>query len=341
MNPVVEFLVTYGIGKSMDMTGAAAIDFATANTRRLLEARSGRLAEFAAQSTEQMRQALARLTAVEREQLERKMTDERLAELWLEFGADAQKEVIDERRQMIAHASACLVDMSIDIGQASRIRRIINELDARDVLVLRALWMVPDIQVPGLQKMNLQMKVWQDIGAEALEPAGCVRVGVGGGGMSAPPTEELRVTETGKLVLRALRSFLHARVPIFGLDCQMDRHDYRSRDAAIAMVREHQGLYETMLKAAEPRFSGVRFDGAGHQGDPPAPDVMGRISFSASNLSCPDFGVKEADQPGVGTVNKIWVTSRAIVESQDYYVQVHGPFDVMRELALELDARWG
>lgn len=69
-------------------------------------------------------------------QLERLVEDPEFVRVSANFGYEACREAIDERRRMLAFASAGSLNLDLTIAQLARVERTIRELDPEDALLL-------------------------------------------------------------------------------------------------------------------------------------------------------------------------------------------------------------
>jgi hypothetical protein len=185
---------------------------------RLLE---GRLAEL--EENEQNRQKLEELLTQEF--------------FWIleNYEFEAHREAIDERRRMLAFASAGSLNVELSLGEIARVERAIRELDPADVLLLARLRAIEDPPKPripeGLSHAPTEiLGPWQKSCAEvaearqkaalaqsgsgdALRSAGCTQLAPMRNTWGATFPTGLVVTTMGDWVLRVLDGYLRARQP--------------------------------------------------------------------------------------------------------------------------------
>ena len=102
------------------------------------------------------------------------------------YGYEAAREAIDERRKMLAWAAAGSVSSKLTIPQMARVERTLRELDPNDVAVLQQLSDLAISIEPGSAALSADTqaratkrhKVWLDTqpSGHILAAAGCVRV---------------------------------------------------------------------------------------------------------------------------------------------------------------------
>lgn len=205
--------------------------FADRTTRSFQESRD---AMFAAWAVEEQQQAAATLRQLEarsddvealKARLDELVADPEFARVRNNYGYEAYREAIDERRRMLAFASAGSINLELSVAQLARVERTVRELDSSDVLALaRVAKMADPPQPPRDDRMNYrdQLQPWhEDCGRRAqtrfeilreteslpvLSASGCVLVAMDTAGFS--PKNGLRVTELGARVLRVLHGYL-------------------------------------------------------------------------------------------------------------------------------------
>lgn len=163
--------------------------------------------------------------------VERLLGDQQFFRLERNYEFEAAREATDERRRMLAFASAWSVSPELSIAQLARVERTIRELDPDDVSLLKHLADLPPpppIVIPEDQRgdpqhereyrqrdtaalmkhRNTLFMHWREANprGEVLPAAGCVLITPGvpvAGGTST----NLRVTDLGLNVLRVLQGY--------------------------------------------------------------------------------------------------------------------------------------
>jgi hypothetical protein len=129
------------------------------------------------------------------EKLGDRADDEEFQGLVDNFGLEASREALGERRRLLAHASAGAFDVTMTIAQAARAERVLRHLDPVDIERLRRVELFKryDEHSPdGARREDLDVLVGQ----------GCVSTTWGAGSVAS-----YSITSTGHLVLRLLRSY--------------------------------------------------------------------------------------------------------------------------------------
>lgn len=203
------------------------------NTPKVLAAFDEAMAEWV---IDLRRHTVAQLRLLESTAANAAETGRRLAELVEDpefvrvqnnYGYEACREAINERRRMLAFASAGSVNLELSIAQLARVERTVRELDPTDILALQQVARIADPPRPARDdRMDYrnQLQPWHEsCGRQAqtrfvilneggslpvLSASGCVLVAVDTAGFS--PKNSLTVTELGARVLRVLHAYLAA-----------------------------------------------------------------------------------------------------------------------------------
>jgi hypothetical protein len=180
---------------------------------------------------ERERLLAARLTALEENERNRTRLEALLGPefFWVlqNYEFEAHREAIDERRRMLAFASAGSLNLELTLSEIARVERTIRELDPSNVRGLASMAEVPEQPEPkqGAPTTWLQhtegtaqtrAATLRALGpsGEVLLAAGCVRTfSVSVASLITSPIEGALVTHTGALVLAVLDAYLRARDP--------------------------------------------------------------------------------------------------------------------------------
>lgn len=349
-----ESLALTALKAGLKQAGKAVLAFTKRTDTNFVTVRDETFREWIAEVAWLISQVVARLGELERKEAERRFREDHQARAtFANFVDDAFVEPDAERQRMIGHAAAGLVDVGLGVAEYTRLWRVVHELEPSDVLTLYRLRLVPSRALlpqdderrgPLYHEDAFRFSIWESSGAEALLSAGCVRdYARAGAGVAALPM--LKIQRTGDLVLRGLRSYLVSRKPI-DLDeipCHRTTVDFRSEQEARALIATFPGLYEAMLASRRAMYSAPNVPGGapapGHatlQVFAPMRDVDSLVRFA------PERTVEHG-----APVENLWVTRVAWTPGENHAddrdgvpVVVHGPHDVVRHLAYDLDARW-
>lgn len=160
------------------------------------------------------------------EALERLVADPQLERVRRNYGFEAAREAIDERRRMLAFADAGSLSPDLTVAQAARVERTIRELDPNDVKVLAKIQKIDApardptkvLDAEGRKLHDQRIEIWH-----ASDPSGHILVSSGCLDVSAPSSVwEMDclciVTKLGKWVLTVLDTYLRVDVPLDGHD---------------------------------------------------------------------------------------------------------------------------
>jgi hypothetical protein len=280
------------------------------------------------------------------ERVRERSLDEVTNRIQWNYAEQSVKEPVDERARMLEHAAAGVVDVRLTPAEHATVQRILLELDPDDVLALSFLARVSGNIFEGetyRSAEHLRWTVWtKTINQDVLATSGCLRITYGGGGIGVGVEGQALVTRHGKLLLRVLRSFVAAHPPTSDVPGRPLIPGSRSELEA----REFIGapLWGEALRLPLPSYSYVKCGRSPK--DLPAPAGKATLSFfmvppaKAQTLaSVPgDDGVAQA-MPG-NPVNGISVTVEDVTGQAYKVLHMHGPHDVLRWLAEDVEADW-
>ena len=266
------------------------------------------------------------------------------------FMFEGMREALDDRRAMLAAASAGLMFLERSVEDKARCERALRGLDVRHVRQLDALDRCAGTFFEQRQRNSeaaVRGGMWRKFGDGEVLAATCLRI-------ENPPVldsqECLYITSTGRLVLDALCEYLRPMEPILPIPGRERWSGSRKEEQARALLAEQlPGLREALIPFTHRH--GIRYDprSPGMQNgqyEPPAFDAAACLQVE---------GVDEATAGGLGAIRP-WEPVRHeqmrlsahmtefAIEAQmvdgRWFVRVHGPHDVLRWLADDLDARW-
>jgi hypothetical protein len=272
------------------------------------------------------------------------------------YSEAAYREALDERRNMLKHAAAAIIDLAVSIAEKCRAEKVLRDLDPNDVLELDRMDRVAgtvERVADGKGRHHYDedrhryVRLLDSPSSDALLSSESMRV-MGGkiGGDTAV------ITTRGRIILHLLRSYiLPRRRPASGREAVPGQ---RERDTAIdvlgAEFRNRVMMAATLARAGPKVFSKppylrhyrVQFDFPRPQLDAknrdfqpivePRPDERSRLHLSPCPVATSQ-AVVEAAPKG------LHVTCGG--NAQDgFIVQIDGPFDVLRWVADDVDAWW-
>jgi hypothetical protein len=269
----------------------------------------------------------------------------------MNYAEQAYREPIDERRRMLAHAAAGILDVRLTIAQHAKVQRILHELDPDDVLVLWGLSLTCGHVVSGKSADNdggARYFLWdQSPSRDTLLAAGLVQLPPPG----ALGPGHLAVTRLSGPILTALRSFLATRKPPFEVPGREEFAWCRPESGAREVLRElPREVFEAARVAAVKQYDAPKRNVNGEQVYDPPVNAMGRLTLVpipvelGSKLvhAMPREAGKDPDQPGVPASRvRIFASPMTVADgSAAYNVAIEGPHDAMRWLAEDLGALW-
>lgn len=338
---LADSVVSYGIGP------IRLIGRVLDPTPGFLARREKMLDEWWVELVNSVNEHARKLDAVEREQVRARLVEDEAIGILAGYVRETCEETDRERRRMLRHAAAALTNFKLRLPELARVRRVLRELEPDDLIVLYGLWLARGrserAQAGANAQAVLRLELWHALGAESLETAGCVRVEAKGGGLGVGTYEELRVTRTGLLILRALRSYIAARQPALS---QTPGHEttpeFRSEREARAMVASVPGLYGALLSARGAGFGPVQYSSINVAGGAPHNGKTKLIFETGADVAEQLRAVttREAVEHGQ-PVSGIFVdaVSPSVADGM-VSIQIAGPHDVLRWLAYDVDAWW-
>lgn len=270
------------------------------------------------------------------------------------FGYEAMRESLDERRAMLAAAAANLMLLELPIEAKARCERVLRQLDMRDVL-----WLAVLDQVCGNIYLGRSWPHGEDAirsfllkdceSADALTASGCINThfvaGAGTGG-----TELASVTRTGSLILQTLRPWLRGRpLPLADIPGHPNIPGSRTGDEARRFFDEHApGIRDALRRVGGPGRAAFSAEKCGGKAsDLPRFDGKATLHLllgsGASIEAIPSLRSHDSELqslPGGAPFNAIVVIRREKDGSADRIVDVYGPRDVLAQIADDIEARW-
>lgn len=271
------------------------------------------------------------------------------------FAFEAMREVLPNRREMLAAAAAALTLLDMPVEDKARCERALRNLDPRHVRELYGLSRVASMYFEMQEQRsldNVRHGVWQRLpDREVLVAAGCVQftpLNVLGPSRSAA-TGSVEITRTGDLVLRVLLEYVKRSEIVVVPGREAPRGARSEGDARSFLRAELPQVDEVLIPLA--RRNGARYDfldwGRRDQ------TVAIPVADEPAALQIDDVGEDEAlrlrtmkpydpirhEQMRID--QKFLEVAIEVSEiDKKHRVRVHGPHDVMRILAEEVDARW-
>ena len=226
-------------GAIVPIVGKLAAHWANRNTRALAEARDEMYRDWVVEEkratvehAKWLAEQAADLEAL-RAKLEELTTDPSFARVRDNYGYEASREAVDERRRMLAFASAGSINLELSIGEIARVERTVRELDPADVLLLDQLRTMVDPPKPPLPRELAHAsqefyRDWEKTCAENAErrrdladshspsgdilaSAGCTAIAPLRNTWGQTFPTGVRVTQLGEHVLKIMRGYIVAR----------------------------------------------------------------------------------------------------------------------------------
>lgn len=306
--------------------------------------------EAAVRSGEQFEHLRGRIENLEA-RLEERAADPTALRLHANFARAADAEPTPDRQRMLAYADAALVDVSLSVAQLSRVERLLRELDPADVRKLYEIDAVAGTFYMSQQQhaeSHVRWLVWHQAEADVLVAAGCLRlrrmtIHVRDAGPKELDTIE--TTREGRLVLRVMRPYLRASSP----EIVPPGHEARQGDCSEAeawrVIHGVRDLRADVIRlssiAPPPRYDFPKRDY--RDGRQPPHNAKGTLRLGGiSPVEAPAIAARAPAVPPGGQfpTDAIAIT----VDGGDHPLSrtlcIHGPHDVLRWLADEVDARW-
>jgi hypothetical protein len=285
--------------------------------------------------------------------LEERNADPAVPRLLANYARAADSEPIDERRRMLAFAAAGLVDVTLTVAEHSRVERILRELDPEDVLWLRVLSQSSanhygDTLVGSPAAIRYWLWVHETPSPDVLTSAGCLRIvhPLFAGGAQSPP-EEAHVTTEGNKVLRVLRPYFRARPLPKVPPGRGPRPGDRSEGAAWAMIDACGTIRADVRRLAMRAATPARYDFPKLHWQTRAPPPanakailrLNAVPSAEAETFLAEHPAADVSQQIMTPVDTLGVAS-APHDGSTRSVQVHGPHDVLRWLADDVEAEW-
>ena len=281
---------------------------------------------------------LSTLVADLGDSIEQQFQERQFRHLIANFHFEAVREVMDERREMLAHATAGACANTMSLGRRARLERTLRELDPDDVRALFGL-----SQVVG--RYDLEGKDYRDTeqlrhhalslvpNADSLIASGAIRVGIHAGFGGSTPW--CLVTQLGHDILFLLSTFVRDRGAMFPVPGRQIRDGERDEQDARQVLSSIKGLEQ--LFSLLPTVSRI-----GKQYVAPvcrAPDEVSQTPHVLINVFGQEHrsSFEDLEKSFAGTE----LHCRVETGSQEYFrVLVYGPHDLLRVIADDLDAHW-
>lgn len=283
---------------------------------------------------EELREAIEDLET----RLEEQHNDAQFMTLWSNLGYEAAREALDERRRMLEHAAAGLIDPRLSIEDKARVERTLRQLDPTDVRTLYGLHRVVDRR-PERKRHEL----WTDAGmsGEVLLSTGCVKedlhAGAAGG---APP--DLHLTRLGELILRTLRSYVLERGAPFDIPGRTPEPSHRGKQEVFEYLSRVPELIDFLSWAKNTSHIGKQFLRMGEAtattvavGAPPYPYIRFNI-FDLGQRELCDTVSRKLHETELSFV----IQSEADWGEPMFVAFLTGPEDVLWLVADFVDAHW-
>ena len=191
--------------------------WANRNTEALKGARDEMFREWVVEEKQATVQHVRRLAehAADLNELKRRLeelvSDPELARVRDNYGFEAAREAIDQRRRMLTFASVGSINLELSVVHIARVERVVRELDPSDVKLLSTL-------SEDWSKTSYEALERAGISGDALVSSGCVRLRDGNLwsaeadhlAYEAPDETVATVSELGRMVLVVCDPYLRA-----------------------------------------------------------------------------------------------------------------------------------
>jgi hypothetical protein len=167
--------------------------------------------------------------------------DRQLGRLYINFTYEAAREALDERRRMLAHGAAGLLNPDISIERKARVERTMRELDPDDVIALYGASLVPGGYSSGRPRAEFLLS---GPSGDILASSGCVRLAVGGGGFGHGPWTDATITQLGHDMLMILHTYIRTCPLSFVVPGREPGDTDRSEQEARRLLNVIPGLLE-------------------------------------------------------------------------------------------------
>ncbi|MCC6665008.1 MAG: hypothetical protein IT375_14750 [Polyangiaceae bacterium] len=263
------------------------------------------------------------------------LEDPQLPRVLSNFGFEAAREAIDERRRMLAHAAAGIVDPDLPVERKARVERTLRELDPIDVRALYGIHLAVRSARYGA--------LFSVPSGDVLVASGCVRIGTSAGGFGGGgASHSADVTQLGHDVLRVLRSYVRSRgapFPVPGRELAPgDRSEEEARAVLVGIPSLSQFLSLGLKR--ERRIS------ASYHPKPTPPATTSMIQLFVHDWSAPVAALADAlTQDAAGSELTVNIATQPytphVGEPYDLHrVEISGPHDLLRYAADDCEAYW-
>ena len=300
---------------------------------------SAELKAAAAEALPYLRLKLADLDA----QVEQLEADSQTVRIYRNLGFEALREAIDERRKMLAHAAAGILDPEMPVERKARVERRLRELDPVDVRTLYGL----SLMLRALDAKEAAKILFRESSGDVLVASGCVRLetsgnGGAGSGISIKPL----ITELGHDLLLVLRSYVRTRGSSFPVPGRDFKPGDRSEDEArniLARIPSLMALLAYGRGKGRASFESLEF----------TPVLHGEAPASTSQLT---FYIHPNDEHAASLLKQLDAEAAAsgeiavTIASQPFglpdrekeilRVEALGRRDVLRHLADDFEVLW-
>ncbi|WP_437304800.1 hypothetical protein [Sorangium sp. So ce388] len=278
-------------------------------------------------------------------------SDPQLRRVYTNFNFEAHREAIDERRRMLAHAAAGLINPEITVERKARVERTLRALDPADILMLHGANLVPGRMRgesllgtpsggddnPGRMRADLLLGTPS---GDVLASSGCVRMQVSGGGAGQGVWTEVFITQLGLDVLTALRTYTQNRKLSFVVPGREYKETDRTEEAARKILAALPGLGD-LVSWSTRRSSQVE-----RLYDRPRP-TRGFAVLRFRMCQWQDWKLRLEnlipiyDKAEVNLVVSAEVQARSRDAKREVFVaQFNGPHDLLRYPADDCEALW-
>jgi hypothetical protein len=266
--------------------------------------------------------------------------DTQTARLYGNIGLEAEREAIDERRRMLVHAAAGILDPEIPIERKARVERRLRELEPVDVRTLFGMATLLRASEP----LDPTKFLFSTGSGDVLVTSGCVRVTTSGGdGAGRGVDSTVSLTELGRDILVVLRSYVVTRGSPFVVPGREFTPGDRTDENAKAQIAELTALTELLARRRR-------------EHDPYAALYYERSRAKPAS-ACLKFFARPRDDLTTQLVQRLRLqiadSELAITQEPQPYgtgkdgqdveilrIEVSGPHDLLRHCADDAEAWW-